>query len=272
MTGSRRPGSGCGAGGSAQDNTWIHAGDLLGEGIGLLFTDRNGGVSPAPYDTLNLATHNGDEEANVASNRMTVARHLGMPPWRFTYLEQVHGLRATGAQGGSAVNGAQVLAATDGVFTSDRGLALAVLTADCVPLAMAAPSAGAVALVHAGWRGTIGNIAAVALRAMREGLGIEISEVRAVMGPAIGPCCYEVDEGRARAFVERYGERSGVTAGDGGRHLDLFKANLLNLMREGVDEKSIHKVGGCTCCEERYFSYRRDGITGRQGAFVFLHE
>ncbi len=270
MTANKGPGGGHAAEENARGNTWTRAGDLLGEGIGLLFTDRSGGVSPAPYATLNLAANSGDAEANVACNRLAVARFLGIRPWDFTFLEQVHGLRVAGGERGSAGTGAKVLAGTDGAFTSAGGLVLAVLTADCVPVAMAAP--GAVALLHAGWRGTLGNIAARALRAMRAALSISAREVRVVMGPAIGPCCYEVDEGRARAFVERYGVSSGVTSGPAGRRLDLLRANALNLAGEGVKEVNIHRVGGCTCCEERYFSYRRDGVTGRQGAFVYLRE
>ena len=253
-------------------DTWIDAGDLLGEGVGLLFTDRGGGVSPSPYATLNLAVHTGDVMDNVARNRLRVARSLGMPPWDFTFLEQVHGLRVVEGERGSAATGARTLPAADGVFTAETGLALAVLTADCLPLALAVPSAGMVALLHAGWRGTLGDIAARALRAMRDRAAFAARDVRAVMGPAIGPCCYRVDEGRARAFVEKYGESSKVVGGEGGRRLDLFRANALNLVREGVEEAHIHRVGGCTCCERRFFSYRRDGVTGRQGAFIYLRE
>ena len=255
---------------------WIEAGHLLGEGIGLVFTDRTGGVSPPPYDTLNLDYRRGDGAENVRANRHKVAAGLGIAAGRFVYLEQVHGLRVERAGEEDAGDGPEgrgfSFAATDGAFTTETGLALGVLTADCVPLALAAPQRGVVAMLHAGWRGTIGDIAAVALRRLAEVLGLHPGKVRAVMGPAIGPCCYRVDEGRARLFVERYGEESGVVSRKGGYRLDLLQANRMNLLAAGVREDNIGRVGGCTCCEARYFSFRREGVTGRQGAFVFLRQ
>ncbi|RJP31790.1 MAG: peptidoglycan editing factor PgeF [Actinobacteria bacterium] len=251
---------------------WIYAGDLLGKNIGLIFTDRRGGASPPPFDSLNLAYHTGDEPDNVVRNRAEVAQTLGIPEKRFVYLDQVHGLhvvRAALPDGGST--GEAILAA-DGVFTTQRGVVLSVLTADCVPIAVGLPAAGIVAMLHAGWRGTVGNIAGCALHGMRMELGLDPGEIHVVMGPAIGPCCYEVDEGRARLFVERYGEKSKVVTGEDGRRLDLLRANLLNLIEAGVREENISGVGGCTCCDDRYYSFRRDGVTGRQGAFVFLQD
>jgi len=263
-------------GGAVQGAGWIDAGDLLGESTGLIFTDRHGGVSPPPFDSLNLAYHTGDEPHNVGENRMRVATVMGIAAERFVYLQQVHGVnvaRATARDTGGGGNrpGAE-FAASDGVFTTEKEMVLAVLTADCVPCAIALPSAGVVAMLHAGWKGTIGDIVGSALAHFERELGLDLGETRAVMGPAIGPCCYEVDEGRARLFVEKYGVDSNVVCGEGERRLDLFQANRINLLKAGVREENISRVGGCTCCSERYFSFRRDGVTGRQGAFVFRYD
>ncbi|MDD3718602.1 MAG: peptidoglycan editing factor PgeF [Actinomycetota bacterium] len=248
------------------------AGGLLGEGVGLVFTSRAGGVSPAPFDSLNLAFHTGDDPANVTANRALVAEAIDAPPMDFVYLEQVHGAkvaRVSGAeQHGSGAGDA--LPACDGAFTTVPGLVLSVLTADCVPVAVSYPSGGAVAVVHAGWRGTIADIVAVALRKIREEMGLDPADARAVMGPAIAACCYEVDEGRAGLFVERYGRRDGVVTGRGDRFLDLPRANTLNMLEAGVREENILRVGGCTCCDGGYFSYRREGSTGRQGTFICI--
>lgn len=260
----------------------IDAGRLLGEGIQLFFTDRDGGVSPPPYDTLNLAYHTGDVAGNVSANRDIVATALGMACERFIYLEQVHGIRVvraevsastrrgTGDAGDPSQSRGDAFAATDGVYTTEPGLALGVLIADCVPLAIAVPDAGVVAMLHAGWRGTIGDIAGITLKMIAGDLEFNATDACAVMGPAIGSCCYEVDEGRARLFVEKYGRSSGVVSGRDGHRLDLFRANHVNLREAGVKESNISRVGGCTCCEKRYYSFRRDGETGRQGAFVVL--
>jgi YfiH family protein len=251
------------------------AGGLLEEGIELIFTDRHGGVSKSPYDTLNLAYHTGDNAADVSENRLALSDAIDIPPQCFVYLEQVHGLdvslaRLPAAKKEAGPAEAITLPQTDGAYTTARGLVLSVLTADCVPVAIAFPSAGAIAVVHAGWKGTIGNIAAVALQKMREELGLDPADALAVLGPSIAPCCYEVDKGRAALFVEKYGRNSGVITGKEGRYLDLGRANTLNLLEAGVKEESIIKEVGCTCCDKRYFSYRRDGLTGRQGTFVFL--
>jgi polyphenol oxidase len=255
---------------------WIDAGSLLGSGIGLTFTDRSGGVSPAPYDTLNLALNTGDEADNVHENRLEVSRQVNIPQERFIYLEQVHGLDVARAgleydgMGAGALRGA--LASTDGVFTTEEGLVLSVLTADCVPVAIAEHQAGVVAMLHAGWRGTIGNIVGIAMEMMATGVGIRRGKARVVLGPSIAPCCYVVDEGRARLFVERYGENGVVAKAAEGSRLDLVRANILNLIKAGVREENIVALGGCTCCEKRYFSYRRDGVTGRQGSFLYIRE
>ncbi|MDI6872950.1 peptidoglycan editing factor PgeF [Candidatus Solincola sp.] len=247
---------------------WLEAGRLLGEGMALYFTRRWGGVSPPPFASLNLSVNNGDDPRNVLENRSRVAERLGVELRDVVFMRQVHGTRVRRVLGGGRRR-ERVVPAADGLFTTRPGLVLAALTADCVPLALGFPSPRGVAMLHAGWRGTLNDIAGEALRRLRS-LGVRPEEVRAVMGPAIGPCCYRVDKGRALLFVEKYGEESGVVTGDGERRLDLFRANRINLLRAGLREENILRVGGCTCCDEDFFSFRREGVTGRQGAFVFL--
>jgi YfiH family protein len=253
---------------------WIDAGHLLGKEVGLIFTDRSGGCSPPPYDTLNLSYRTGDDDSNIDKNRRIVAAELGIEPGRFIYLKQVHAERVrrvdTNHLKRPGDRHKETFADTDGTYTSLRSVPLAVLTADCIPLALAAATRGVVAMLHAGWRGTLANIAVEALNRIRREFGVEPREFHAVMGPGISPCCYRVDEGRAQVFVERYGERSNVVLLKEGYCLDLFRANRINLLEAGLNEEHIYRVGGCTCCERGYFSYRREGLTGRQGAFVFL--
>jgi YfiH family protein len=253
---------------------WIDAGHLLGKGVGLIFTDRSGGCSPPPFDTLNLSYRAGDDNANVAKNRGVVAAELGIEPERFIYLKQAHGVGVRQAcssdLGSPGSQSYEAFVDTDGVYTVIKLVPLAVLTADCIPLALAAASQGVVAMLHAGWKGTIHDIVAGAISRIRMEFSIEPRGLHAVMGPGIAPCCYRVDEGRARVFVEKYGERSGVVLLQEGFRLDLFQANRINLLEAGLSKENIYRVGGCTCCEKDYFSYRREGRTGRQGAFIFL--
>lgn len=251
---------------------WLEAGHLLGPGFRLVFTDRRGGVSEPPYRSLNLAFHTGDDPRRVSDNRAILAGALGIDGRRIAYPEQVHGLRVAWADdlaGRSEGIRVEALRETDGLLATREGLTLCVLTADCVPLAMAYPEHGIIAMLHAGWRGTLGDIAGIACRLVEERTGIGPSRARAVIGPCIGPCCYRVDEGRAELFVEEYpGEGVVVRRGEAWS-LDLRRANIVNLVRCGMEERNIHCAGGCTCCEPRYFSFRREGVTGRQGALIW---
>lgn len=249
---------------------------MLGESCGLIFTNRFGGVSLPPYDSLNLAFRTGDNATAVWSNRLIVASEMGVPPERFIYLEQIHGIhvrRARAEDGGNwREPPGEALKKCDGSYTMEPLTVLAVLTADCLPIALADEREGFIAMVHAGWRGSLENIEAAALGELAREISFDPSQLKAVIGPGIGPCCYQVDEGRAALFVERYGDDSGVVRWGKEPRLDLYRANRINLLREGVKEENINEVGGCTCCDPGYFSFRREGRTGRQGAFACLRK
>lgn len=246
----------------------------MGETFGLVFTNRYGGVSEAPYNSLNLGFRVGDEPMDVCSNRSIVASQFGVPVERFIYLHQVHGIkvrRAGAEDGGSSSEPAvDVFPETDGTYTSQPVTVLAVLTADCLPLVIAHKDGLFLALLHAGWKGTLDNIAAAALAGIAGEFSFDRTDLKAVMGPGIGPCCYRVDESRANLFVERYGEEGGVVQWGGKPGLDLFRANRANLLKEGLKEENITATGICTCCDHDYYSFRREGTTGRQGAFAYI--
>lgn len=244
---------------------WMEAGDRLGEGIRLVFTDREGGCSDPPYCSLNLSYSTGDEEENVRRNRERAASLLGVEPSRMVFLRQVHGTNLVKVDDGwNRRNPPEA----DGAFTDRPGVVLCVLTADCLPVALAAPG-GWVALVHAGWRGTLGNISGKAVKLLEREAAVGADRFRAVIGPGIGPCCYRVEEKRAVEFRSAVGEETVVTREEG-CFLDLFRANVLNLVKAGLREENIHVVEACTCCEGKFFSHRREGVTGRQGSFLYI--
>jgi YfiH family protein len=254
-------------------DVWIDAGSMLGEGVGLLFTNRLGGTSQPPYDSLNLSYHTRDNTHNVRANRNIVALKTGVAEGNFVYLDQVHGTVVKRArlevEGDPHAPFGERLKATDGVFTTEPELALSVLTADCLPVALSCSEKDMVAMLHAGWRGTLNDLVGRAIGRFKSELGVDPCRMKAVIGPGIGPCCYVVEEGRARVFVEKYGRKNGVILKESGYRLDLRRANVINLLEAGMREENIISVGGCTCCERRYFSFRRDGVTGRQGAFIY---
>ena len=225
------------------------------------FTERTGGTSPEPFDSLNLSQAMGDDARLVAANRRRVLDALGLRP--FASAEQVHGAgvaRVGRRRAGAGFRDAESrIPKTDALVTSAVGLPLAILTADCVPIAMASPESGLLAVVHAGWRGLAAGILPKAARAFDDP-----ADVRVAIGPAIGPCHYEVGEEVADA-VGRASETGAVTERRGGRvFLDLAGTTRRVLRSLGIRRVDVADL--CTACERRrFFSHRRDGPrTGRQ--------
>jgi polyphenol oxidase len=241
-----------------------HPFEALGDHIAIslgearaVFTTRRGGVSAGPYATLNLGLLTDDDGDDVRENRDTLAGIVGMPWERFARGWQVHEAhvrRVTAAPAGEPPQPA------DGQATALRGVPAIVLTADCLPIALAAD--GAVAMLHVGWRGLAAGVVEEGLRALREAGGDGF--VQAAIGPGAGRCCYEVgDEVRAVFANEGADVREG-------RRLDLKLIARRRLEAGGVSE--VHDVDLCTIHESAslFFSHRRDhGVTGRQGGVVW---
>jgi YfiH family protein len=232
--------------------------ELSLNGARVAFSDRHGGVSGGPYDSLNLGILTEDDQQSVSENRRRLAGSLGLDPAGVAMGWQVHGNEirqwdAPPEQGGFAHAGAD-LPKVDGHMTTAPGVALLVLVADCLPLALV--SSDRVAMLHCGWRGLAAGIVESALDAFPE-------PPRAVLGPAIEACCYEVGP----EVVEQLGD---VRAAMNGRNLSLRQVAMLKLYSRGV--KRIDSFPACTSCRpDLYFSHRRDGgATGRQAGLVWL--
>ena len=227
----------------------------LGAGAHALFTTRRGGVAAGAYASLDLAIGDGghDDDA-VQENYRRVAALVGVPRDHIVQGRQVHEAvvaRVTGPH--------PIAEGVDGHATAAPGLALLVLTADCLPVALAAD--GAVAMLHAGWRGLAAGILAEGVRALRDVGGTVPSRPR--LGPGAGGCCYEVGDEVRTAFADR------PEAHDG-RNLDLKMIAAGRLRHAGVER--VHDVGLCTMCSDPslFFSHRRDGgVTGRQAGIAW---
>lgn len=234
--------------------------ELESRGFLVAYSERSGGVSHGAYESLNLGFRTGDEAERVRENRRRLVGALGVPP--FAAARQVHGAslvrvgeKRMGAgfdDPGRAVGEADVLA------VSSPGLPVAVFVADCVPMALASPEEHLLVAVHAGWRGLASGILDRALPAFERP-----SSVRAAIGPAIGPCHYEVGEDVALA-VASGSDGGAVTERRQGRlFLDLPGTVARVLRAAGV--RRIERTDLCTACQaDRFFSFRRDGQTGRQ--------
>lgn len=241
---------------------------------------RHGGVSVGPFASLNLSTSVGDDRANVEVNTQRLAAALGVPRGHFTTTWLVHGNRVVRAD---ASHRGQLIAQADGIITDVPGLPLIQRFGDCVPLLVYDPRRHAVGLAHAGWRGTAIGMATALVEAMATAFGSDPADMVAVVGPAIGPCCYEVGpevvEAVRRAMPEAphvliwpaVGAGSPAAFSNGRRpHLDLWEANRWQLAQAGVGQVEV--AGVCTRCRrDLFFSHRGDGgRTGRFGAVLML--
>ena len=227
------------------------------------FTMRGGGVSAGPYDTLNLGARVGDDPLRVHDNRARFAAAAGVPAVALVHAEQVHG--ADVAVVDRPVHAA--VPAVDALVTTTPGIALAVLAADCLPVLLADPTAGVVAVAHAGRAGLAAGVLQETVSAM-VGLGATAAGTTAVLGPAVCGRCYEVPEALADS-VERLVPGSRCTTRTGTTAIDLLAGARGVLRRAGVG--AVETVGGCTIEQpERFFSYRRDGVTGRHAGVVRL--
>ena len=217
-------------------------------GCDVAFSTRIGGVSEGPFASLNLGRMTEDEPQRVEENRRRLCAEVGAAFDRLTLNRQQHSAAVHRAQPGRRGEPG------DGLWTDEPGVAMLKLTADCVPIAVArANGTPALALLHAGWRGLLEGVVAA-------GVGALGGRAVAAIGPAIGPCCYEVGPEVAEPFAETFGR--GVVRG--GR-LDLWTSAELSLRAAGCT--SVERVDLCTACNpELFFSHRRDGgLTGRQG-------
>jgi len=240
--------------------------------VGALATSRDGGVSVGPYDDgkggggLNLGLHVNDAPDAVAANRALLQDWLpGRPAW----IAQVHGADVVDA---GTVGPSQPVRTGDASIATVPGVVCAILTADCLPVLFSDLDGKVVGAAHAGWRGLAGGVLGSTVRAMRAaGAG----EITAWMGPAIGPDAFEVGDDVVAAFAAALpgdATRACFSAYPGrpGKYLaDMFTLARLTLARDGVER--VHGGGLCTAsAPERFYSYRRDGVTGRQASVIWL--
>ena len=235
---------------------------LAAHGITALFTLRSGGVSPPPFESLNFGPD--DSEDNIARNMRILVEHGGLPDAPHQ-ANQVHGAELLWCHGPGAMH----TQAADILITDKPDTAIAVRTADCLPILIADPDQGIVAAVHAGWRGTAANVATTAVQAMLKS-GATSDRLVASLGPCIGPCCFKVGEKAASALQASVSGADQYISENTQRTADLRAINRLQLLAAGVCDQHIECIDACTSCDaDRFFSYRRDGAaTGRHLAVV----
>lgn len=232
------------------------------------FIGRRGGRSVGAYAGLNVSLRVGDDAEAVKNNICDMKRAVGIHDGRIVTMKQVHG-------DGIVELGATIpkeMGEADGMFTTDRGAYLGVLTADCVPVLFVVPKRQVAAVVHAGWRGTVAAIGAKMVRLLQEKYDVGAADIEAALGPSIDACCYEIQDDVARPLAARWGALadSSMERRDGKRFVNLRALNRRILLEAGIPHTRIHEIGPCTSCTgDEFFSYRRERAeTGRQISFV----
>ncbi len=247
-------------------------------GVRHAFTTRLGGVSPAPFDSLNFFERNGDTAENVLANYRLLGQAVGLDFSRAVGNRQVHGdtvKRVYASDAGKILYSDRPYDA-DGLITDVPDLPLVAFSADCCTILLYDPVRRCVGAVHAGWKGTALGVARRAIEAMAKACGSAPPDIRAALGPAIGPCCFETDGDVPQAllkgfgtdadrFIERRGEKY---------HIDLKGVNRAWLLRAGLLPEHIEAHEACTACRlDRYWSHRKLGARrGGQIAVIALEE
>lgn len=243
-------------------------------------SSRHGGFSTGEFSSLNLGLHVNDNPDTVWKNRAAFCELLGVDAEKMITCQQVHGDNIVRVAAEDAGRGKKVysdaIPDTDALITNEKQLPIMLFFADCTPILIADPVAGAIGVAHGGWKGTVAGIAMKTVEAMVKEFGSNPADMVAGIGPAVGPCCYEVSEDVADKFSAAFPdmtEKILLSTGNAGKYkLNLWKCNELQLLKAGLKQENVEVAGLCTSCNsQRFFSYRADkGKTGRIGALLCL--
>lgn len=231
-------------------------------------TTRHGGVSPAPFDTLNLSAHVGDDPARVQENLDRMHDALGLERRATVDASQAqadHVARVTAHERGTRLKG------VDGLITNELGIPLMLRFADCVPILLYDPAHHAIGIAHAGWRGTVAKVLTNTVNAMRQEFGTLPHDLFACIGPSIGPCCYEIGADVLEKVKHAYPDTFDLLIHqNGAAHLNLWQANAAQLRALGVGQIEIAEI--CTADHTHdFYSWRREQAhTGRFAAIIAL--
>ena len=222
------------------------------------FTNRHGGVSQAPFNSLNLGLHVGDNEESVIKNRKILLSELEVV--KLTWMEQTH------SDNIKVVNKIGEVKNTDSLITNKPKLALIVMVADCIPILFYDPVEKVIAVAHAGREGGFKNIAGKVILKMQEEFACVSKNILVSLGPSIQKTCYELEDKIIGIFKEKWGSQYIVNQ----KYLDLQGLNKDQLLKAGVYNKNINISNICTHCNSDYFSYRRNNKTGRFVGIIVL--
>jgi len=227
------------------------------------FLTRQGGKSLPPYDSLNLSDKNGDPKELVTKNENIIGKAFGFDPGRLVLLDQMHQDQILLLD--KPIATLPSILEYDALITNSANAFLGILTADCLPIFVVDQKKKVIAAIHAGRQGTTLHITAKVLKKMKEEFGCSLKDFAITLGPSIGPCCYEIDQEVFHPEWEPYSTLRGVRKW----MVDLARVNIAQMKREGIEGEQISWIDLCThCCSDLFFSYRKEGRTGRQLSFI----
>ncbi len=249
--------------------TCITSKELFKKDIFLAFTTRKTGLSPKPYDSLNLGFHVDDDPKTVAQNRILVSKIFNYNAEDLTCAQQVHGNKvmfvAQNEKGAGSLEYETSIAGVDGLAVDGKSPPIAMFFADCLPVVLISLNPKIVAIVHAGYKGLLNNIIECMLEITRQ--KTDSGKMLAFLGPAIGPCCYEVEGERINKFHANFPK----IVRKNEKVLDLKKIAVHQLESGGIALKNIYNADYCTSCNsELFYSFRKEKVTGRQAAIAFI--
>ncbi len=241
--------------------------DRYSQKIFYKITDRFGGVSKAPYNMLNLALHVGDDPIDVLKNRLILSKESNFYIDNLIYMEQTHSSNIQVIKD-SSIN---CIKNCDGLITNVKNIPLMVMVADCIPILIFDPLKSVIAVVHAGRNGTFKEIAKETILRMVSEFDSKPKDILVYFGPSIGSCCYEVGK-EIVDIVKKSFKMDYIKIRDKKFYLDVASLNIDQLLNIGVKRDHIEISSICTCCSMDYFSYRRDGSTGRFAGILKICE
>lgn len=238
-----------------------------------LFSLRHGGFSKAPFDTLNMGLHVGDEEYLVIRNRQTISRAMNVSLDDWVAGTQVHGAEVFRVErahrGAGSRSEADAIPGVDGLMTNERGIVLSVFAADCVPILFYDKTRQVIATAHSGWKGTAEHIVIRVVEAMKSQYACRAQDIQIALGPSIRRCCYEVDNRVIEPMANIFGRHVFTPRVHRPQHalLSLQDAIRQDALKVGILPRNIEDTGICTSCRsDEVFSHRKDG--GRTGRLV----
>ncbi len=244
--------------------------------VSIAFSSRMGGCSASPYESLNMGLHVDDNPLDVIENRRRLLQVFDLHMEDTVCCEQIHSNHVLAVdekdRGKGIYTCESAIKSCDGLVTNVPGLNLMAFFADCYPLYFFDPDHRAIGLSHAGWKGTMGQIGIKTAELMAVQYGTEASRLKVFIGPGIATCCFQIDAVLADKVYEEFWDLHDIILKKGFSYFwDLQGTNRQLLMKHGVREENIICCELCTCCEDKFFSYRREqGRTGRMAAILAL--